>query len=199
MGNLGNVLTSVRGNALRVSPRTRSVRAFVRNRLAGEVNSGKGELRASEDHGSRITISVGLCLGGRIIGMGGLIMNLVGIVTSGTRGCDRAIVPNCARLRETRPVAFKRRLLTCNRVLLESISELRSYLGEVSRVPLNSYTLTNAACPVSEAVATRLLNFSEVAGGSLSNISSESCYVRFTSILSVVVIRLSEFSRRVVV
>lgn len=196
---LRRVLDSVGDKGLRVSVATRSVRAFVRNRLATHLKRANGELRATESEGSRITLSVHLALHGRVNRVGRGIHNLVNIVYGGTRRGGRAVVPNCARLRHTRPVAFTRRLVTCTTVLYESLNELRSARGEVGDYPLNSNTLTNAACPLSHRTITTRLNFSKVALGSLSNISSHSFYVRLTDTLSLVVIRLSEFSRRVVV
>ncbi len=195
---LRGVLSSLRENTLSFSFSTRSVRVFIRDRLAGHVNSINGELRATEDHGSRITISVELCLESRSRRIVTLVGNLVGTVCSITTLGGSAVLPKCARLRHTRPVAFTRRVLTCNVVLSHSVNEVRSTIGHVGLSPLNSYTLTNAACGASHCVATRGLKFSNVALGDVSNISSESFYIRLLSYFTALVVRLSHFSRRVV-
>lgn len=197
--NLSKVLTSMESNGLRVASRCRSVRDFMRTGLVSEVNSTNGGLRAKEDHGSRMTLSVGLCMESRVSRasrlMGGLLRTLRGVVRRGIRAC----VPNFARLRGTRPIALTRRMNTCFRVFMHSEDELTSVHGEVGAYPLNTNTLTKAACPLSERCATRLLNFSNPAEGDVSSMSSESCIVRLLSTFSAVVVRVDHFYRRVVV
>lgn len=127
--------------------------------------------------------------------LGRVLRILLGLVGRGIRAC----VPKFARLRGTRPVALTRRVKTCFRVFGHSESEVGSVCGEVGCYPLKTKTLTKAACPLSERCATRLLSFTKPALGDVSSMSSESCLVRLLSTVSAIVVRLDEFSRRIVV
>lgn len=147
-----------------------------------------------------MTATLGLCSMSTLRRLSDLATGITLTLDRGTRRRLRAVVPNCARLRHTRPVAFTRRLVTCARVFLESGSHLSSTGRQILRcVPLNDTTLTAAALPLSHTFATRTLKFGSFSQGDLSNMSSHSRSLRVLTSLSVVVIRVSHLTRRIVV
>lgn len=145
-----------------------------------------------------MTASAQLCYQTRVSRVLKGIHRLRHTLIVGTGRCTSTVVPNCARLRHTRPIAVNRRLLTCIRVLSQSTSHLGSYHEHLGISPLNSKTVTNSAVYLSHRKVTIRLNFSTIARGSVSTVTSQSCVVRVLFSLTMIKTRLSHVDRSIV-
>lgn len=116
--------------------------------------------------------------------------------------CDKAeenasvVMPGYTHLQRAQPITFGHHLMAYAEMLLRDISRLESAYGRMDEMPLGSGALATTTYPIDRTITARLLEFDRISQNSLDGVSDRDFCMELASALSIIMVHLSRFLRR---